>query len=506
MNKRIPVAAAAALGAGVAAWLRRRRKLGTAAMLALMMVATSCGTVSNTEAAELACVFNGGEFDSKDFRQYQPPGAGRERNGVGSNVVEVPLRLLTYAISLDPNRGDTPVSDSLAVNVGGMRMEFEPTVAFKMNTVIDWVGNDGSISYAEQTIPARPDVRALLALARDRAEAEAAAQAVAQVSAETPVAETSETPVDEEDLPTEDEADEAAAAATEQIDPDTVSTVGNATTEGTVKDGEGTGLAKPRVCELVEIQLNPFNATDFDTEGGQWQFFWLNEKYRPWLDTSGTRTLQGFNDPVAMFFNEGGYRDAAAIALGYDFSEELNRALGGRYFCGPDHTFGSTTCSPLVITLPKPEVSSDDEETLNGPRVARTNARTAIAKAEEAARQAEFVAAARTRQAQFAEEQATADEIIARQEARSAKVADLQDLEWCVILVDLGQNCALVRAADNGVFPMVIGSDALATIPVDVQEFRARAERLQAEAAEEALADSLADDGTVEVEILEDEG
>lgn len=378
----------------------RKPLLAILALIMALPLLAACGEFANTEAAEVGCVFNGGWLDSKDFREYTPPGAGRDQVGWGSEVVEVPLRLVTYEVSLDPERGDTAAADSIKVNVGGMAMQFEPTVRMTFNTA-QLEGDDGD-------------------------------------------------PI-----------------------------------EGTAGGG------KPAVCELVEVQLKPFDATDFNTPGGQWQYFWLANRFRPWLDVAGVRALQDAADPVALYFNlsddgeeaDGrnvGARDAAAEVLGQELTKELNAALGGQYFCGPDHTWLSDNCSDLQVTLPQPVVSNEDEQILNAPRRARTSAnarvsaaeqetRAQVAEAEEAATRATEVAVAREREATAAVRKADADELIATQEARTKRVNVENDYIWCEVVRSYGEPCWLVKAAENGSLPDVLGeipSDVQVTVPV----------------------------------------
>ena len=378
----------------------RKPLLSLLALVFALPLLAACGEFANTEAAEVGCVFNGGILDSKDFREYTAPGAGRDQVGYGSNVIEVPLRLVTYEVSLDASRGDTPESDSIKVNVGGMAMQFEPTVRMTFNT----------------------------ALLKD------------------------------------EDGEEITGTA---------------------------GGGKPTVCELVEVQLKPFEATDFNTPGGQWQYFWLANRFRPWLDVAGVRALQDAGDPVALYYNLGddgeeagarniGARDAAAEVFGQELTKELNAALGGQYFCGPDHTWLSDSCSDLQVTLPQPVVSKEDEQVLNAPRRARTDAnarvaaaeeetRAAVAEAEEAANRATEVAIAREREATAAERQANADEEIATQAARTIRVNVQNEYVWCEVVRSFGEPCWLVKAAENGSLPEVLGeipSDVQVTVPV----------------------------------------
>ena len=345
--------------------------------LASALFTAGCGCAyASTESAEVGCVFEGGPLDSREFREYTKPGSGRQQVGWESNVIEAPLRLVTYQISLVEGQGDTPKSDHLPVNVGGMPMKFEPTVAMRFNTKI--------------------------------------------------------------------------------LDPD--------------------GEAKPVVCQFIEEHLRPFGATDFNTAGGVWHYQWLADRFRPWVDVAGVRVLQEFNDPVALFHNHPvddgnddlpvGYRDRAAVRLGEELSEELEAALGGEFFCSPDHDFGGTECGDVRVTLPQPHVSAEDEAILKAPQRARTEADAAIAEAAEEARKAAEVAQYRATEAESAEAKADADEKIAQEQGRTVRVDEELNYEWCRVLIELGESCWLVRAAENGSLPAVLGGDAVPDILV----------------------------------------
>ena len=331
-------------------------------LFALVMLASAC-SYSNTDASTMSCVFNGGPLDSKDFREFKDPGSGREAVGVSSDTIDIPIRLLTYQISQDPSTGDTRTADSLEVNVGGMLMQFEPTVNMKFNTGIEEVAD---------------------------------------------------------------------------------------------KD-------KPVVCTFYETHLKAFNANDFNVPGGNWQFGFLGSRVRPSIDVAGVRAIQTFDDPIKMYFNivengeELGYRDRAAAAFSKALSSEPEAVLGGEFFCSPEHAYKSDECGDVRVILPQPDISSEDLAILAAPQRARTEANARIAEADEAARQAQQVAEARTLEAKSAQEKADADEKIAQEEARTVEVATQNEYAWCRVLRELGERCWLVAAAENGSLPQVLG-------------------------------------------------
>jgi nucleoid-associated protein YgaU len=119
--------------------------------------------------------------------------------------------------------------------------------------------------------------------------------------------------------------------------------------------------------------------------------------------------------------------------------------------------------------LPQPIVSDEDERILNAPRRAATEANANIAEAQEAAREARLVAEARTVEAESAEEKANADELIAAAESVKAR----QDVAWCVEYKALGEPCWLIRAAETGSMPTVLGEipeGVVVPVPVDPED------------------------------------
>jgi hypothetical protein len=339
-----------------------------AAALALILLAapavTSCAQ-SKTDASNMSCVYNGGPLDSTDFRQYIAPGEGRKFVGFRSKVIDVPVTIRQYRVSLDPASGDTPVADSINVKVKGIDMKFEPTINFTINTEVDSNG-------------------------------------------------------------------------------------------------------KPVACTFVEKNLRAIDATDFNTEGGNWQYGFLNERFRPVLQDVGTRILQKY-DPTKLTFNTDGQRDAAAKEIGEALPEALAKALGGNYFCGPDYAFGgaASTCGPLSVTLPEPVLLAADMEILASPQRAATEANNAIAVANEQARAAKETADAREDQVDAEERRSKADKAIEEARAVTAGVEIKSQYAWCAYVASLNQDCALVKAAENGDYPDIVGTSPGLVVPVN---------------------------------------
>lgn len=221
---------------------------------------------------------------------------------------------------------------------------------------------------------------------------------------------------------------------------------------------------KPISCDFIEKQLRPFGVENF-SPGGEWRNY-LNERLRPIVNDSMTRTLQDGYDPGALKFNTNGERDKAALEVGKDLTATLARQWGGDYFCSSTYQFGQSeeSCGNISVILPSPNLSADDEAQLAKPQRARIDADNDIAAADESARKAEQVAEARELEAASAQRKADADEKIANENARVQTAQATLDYAWCQYLVTLDQNCALVKAAESGDFPSVISSDGIGVV------------------------------------------
>lgn len=231
---------------------------------------------------------------------------------------------------------------------------------------------------------------------------------------------------------------------------------------------------KPQACNLIEQHLRPLGATDFDDDldNNNWVNKFLNVRVAPAVRDSLPRVLSG-GDPSALFLNTGGARDTAAKKLSEEIGTALNSQLGDNYFCGTDYAYGQTeeACKPITVVLPEPVMDATDLEIIRAPQEARTVANNDISVATEEARSAQGVAAQKTEEAKAAEERADAEEKIAQENARTADADATVNYAWCEYLVGLGQDCALVTAAENGDFPSVIlGSDSDVDIAIPAEE------------------------------------
>jgi hypothetical protein len=242
-------------------------------------------------------------------------------------------------------------------------------------------------------------------------------------------------------------------------------------TLSTIKDAKG----KPAACTFIEKQLRALGATDFNDPDGDWVNKFLNERFRPILDNVAIRELQKY-DPTDLVFNldgdgDGiGERDEVAKAIGIALDPQLQASFGGNFFCSPAYLpfQPEEKCGVATIVLPAPVITNDADATLlAAPQRAKTEANNAIAVAQENARKAKEIATQKQVEADSAEALASAQEEIAKQDQRVKAAQAANDYAWCQRLVDLGQRCDLVLAAQNSDYPQVVtgGDVAVAITP-----------------------------------------
>lgn len=317
------------------------------------IVALVGATWSKTDAVHVACVYNGGPLDGRNYRGSTEPGSGRQWQGMFSQIIEYPINVRQY----DASDGLAPIR----AQVRGIPMTFSPSISF--------------------TISSKPDE-------------------------------------------------------------------------------EG----KPAGCDLIEKHLRPLDATDFDDDESRWASQFLNVRIQRIVLDVGTRVLQKY-DPTALTFNTDGARDAAAAEISSLLTDATTQALGGSFFCAPDYEPGDETCGDMAVLLPEPTLSEADAKLIAAPQRARTEADNEIAVAREAARKAEEVAEQKAIEADSAEALADAQEQISEQQARVNDVEARRSYAWCAYLVELNQDCALVKAAEGKDYPDVVGSEPVVAVP-----------------------------------------
>lgn len=231
---------------------------------------------------------------------------------------------------------------------------------------------------------------------------------------------------------------------------------------------------KPAACDFIEKHLRAIGATDFTNPTGGWVNNFLNERFRPILDDVASRVLQKY-DPTDLVGNIDGERDKAALEIAEALDPRLQQAFGGNYFCAPNYQFAEPEekCGVASVVLPVPVfANSADADLIAAPQRAKTVADNAIAVAKEEARKAEQIASQKQVEADSAEALADAQEEIAQQQRRVEQAQAAIDYAWCRELIDLGQRCDLVKAAENGDYPdIVLGqSDTPIAVAVNASE------------------------------------
>ena len=326
----------------------------------------SC-TFSDVDASTVGCVFSGGPLDGSEYKQYVKPGGGREMVGVLEDIVEYPVGVRQFSMSLTPGQGDTPQPEAINVKVKGVDQQYETTLNFTLSSALD-----------------------------------------------------------------EDN--------------------------------------KPAGCELIEQHLRPLDATDFeDGRDSNWVLEFLNERMKNLLIDEAVKVLQT-GDPTALANNTDNARDAAAKTVGERLTAKFADALGGDFFCSPSYSFGdpAEACGNISVTLLAPKMSAEDAALIAAPQRSKTEADNAIAVAEQDARKAADIAEQKQIEADSAEALADAEEKIAQENGRVILEDVTNEYAWCQFLAGLGQDCALVKAAESGDYPdVVVGAgDSTVAIPI----------------------------------------
>lgn len=291
---------------------------------------------------------------------------------------------------------------------------------------------------------------------------------------------------------------------------------------------ESGGKVMPMACEWVITQGSKLGATDFNTDGGNWQLRYLPIKFRPLVNNTFIEVAQEMagkveNTPFALWANATIEIDGQKVPARDYLAAEVGRRLPGKfkdvyghpYFCGryvaPDRSFvqdgkvtGEPECPPMPVVI-STQPQGIDETVLNNWKAAQSaliNRQAAEAAAREAATQeqnlaginatkAEEVAAANTRSA-AAEAKAQADQAAVRA-AEAVRFADAQVTEAaaqarvaeaaaavksaeakaamadCLVVGATGQDCALLQAALKGDYPDIVVGSGGAQVQVPVR-------------------------------------
>jgi hypothetical protein len=195
------------------------------------------------------------------------------------------------------------------------------------------------------------------------------------------------------------------------------------------------------------------------------------------------RPVVANQDYISLYVNapigdEGLAYDVLATRLSENLGRELARDLGGEYFCGPSYQFDGRIdgklddgCPPIEVTIKR--VAPTDTTLIEKLETIVANEEQQRVIVSERDRQLEETAAKeqtelREQQRRQAVEVATAEANLAiaeaeeatlRQQQANAEVQAQADAAYCRVLADSGVDCALLAAAENGVYPRVIVGD-----------------------------------------------
>lgn len=99
-------------------------------------------TFAKTDAIHVACIYDGGPLDDKQYRGHSEPGSGRSWQGMFSDIQEYPINVRQY----DESDGLKPI----AVKVRGIPMTFSPSISFTISSTEDSEGKPAGCSLIER--------------------------------------------------------------------------------------------------------------------------------------------------------------------------------------------------------------------------------------------------------------------------------------------------------------------------------------------------------------------
>lgn len=110
------------------------------ALVALVMAAGVLGSACSTAAAvdRIGLYYGGGPIEGNHFEKVVRPGSGAVFQGPGDSIVWLPINQRNYIVSRNAEEGDRKGDDFIRVPAkGGVDMDFEVSVYFKLNTRTD---------------------------------------------------------------------------------------------------------------------------------------------------------------------------------------------------------------------------------------------------------------------------------------------------------------------------------------------------------------------------------
>ena len=114
-----------------------RTRLGLVAA-SLVMVTLSGGCSQQAPVDEVGLYYSGGMIEGRKFQRVINPGSGSTILGWADEVKWLPAGQRNYIVSKQADEGDRRTSDFIRVpSKGGVLMDFEVSVYFKLNTAVD---------------------------------------------------------------------------------------------------------------------------------------------------------------------------------------------------------------------------------------------------------------------------------------------------------------------------------------------------------------------------------
>lgn len=117
----------------------KRMKHRTASLgLALVMGIAGVGCSQQAPVDQIGLYYSGGPLEGRKFQRVITPGSGSTVLGIADDVFWLPYGQRNYIVSKDVNEGDRKKADFIRVPArGGVLMDFEISVFFKLNTATD---------------------------------------------------------------------------------------------------------------------------------------------------------------------------------------------------------------------------------------------------------------------------------------------------------------------------------------------------------------------------------
>lgn len=114
-----------------------KRRFVTVVALGLVLIG-SAGCSQQAPVDQIGLYYSGGPIEGRKFQRVISPGSGSTILGIADDVFWLPYGQRNYIVSKDIDEGDKKKADFIRVPArGGVLMDFEISVFFKLNTATD---------------------------------------------------------------------------------------------------------------------------------------------------------------------------------------------------------------------------------------------------------------------------------------------------------------------------------------------------------------------------------